>query len=69
MQEIPVENILVYPFDEPEDATQDSGREEIDVNHTGRYSLRYVVEGSTGLKAETTRILLVDFLPDGVSRR
>ncbi len=69
VQEIPVENILVYPFDEPEDATQDSGREEIDVNHTGRYSLRYVVEGSTGLKAETTRILLVDFLPDGVSRR
>lgn len=69
VQEIPVEKILVYPFDESADATQDSGRSTIDVNHTGRYSLRYVVEGSTGLKAEATRIVLVDFLPDGVSRR
>ena len=68
MQEIPTEKIQVYPFDEQEDALQDSGRNKIDVSHTGRYSLRYVVEGTSGLKAETTRIVLVDLLPEGISR-
>lgn len=69
LQEIPEEKILVYPFDDPEDASQESGRSNIDVSQTGRYSLRYVVEGSSGLKAEATRIVLVDFLPDGISRK
>ena len=68
MKEIPTEKIQVYPFDEQEDALQDSGRNKIDVSHTGRYSLRYVVEGTSGLKAETTRIVLVDLLPEGISR-
>lgn len=67
-QVIPAEYIRVYPFDEPEDALQDVKRSKVNVNHTGRYSLRYVVEGASGLKAEATRIVLVDFLEEGDRR-
>lgn len=67
----PVEKsrIKVYPYDESENRTQDNGRNAIDVNIPGRYSLKYVLEGRSGLICEYTTIVLVDFLPEGTERK
>lgn len=67
----PVEKsrIKVYPFDESDERTQDNGRIPVDVNTPGRYSLKYVLEGKSGLIVEYTTVVLVDFLPEGIERQ
>ena len=57
--------IKVYPFD---DATERI-REFVDVTNTGKYSVRYSVEGESGLKADMVMLVLVDILPEGVECR
>lgn len=61
--------IKVYPFDESEDATEDSGRKAVDVTKPGRFSIKYVLESKAGLICEYTVIVLVDYLPEGVERQ
>lgn len=56
------ECIKIYPFD---DVTENL-REFVDVNNTGKYTVKYVVEGETGLKTEMTMLVLVDILPEGM---
>lgn len=54
--------IKVYPFDNP----KESQREVVDVSNTGKYTIKYAVEGESGLKTEMTMLILVDILPDGI---
>lgn len=61
--------IKVYPFDESENAIEDSGRQAVDVTTSGRFSLKYVLEGKSGLLCEYTVVVLVDYLPEGVERQ
>lgn len=54
--------IKVYPFDDE----NKNNREFVNVNKTGKYSIRYCVEGESGLKADMTMLVLVDILPQGM---
>lgn len=54
--------IKVYPFDDE----GQSIREFVNANKTGKYSVRYSVEGESGLKSDMTMLVLVDVLPDGI---
>ncbi len=62
IEKIDKNRIKVYPFDDE----NQSIRELVNVNKTGKYSVRYSVEGASGLKADMTMLVLVDILPDGV---
>ena len=57
--------IKIYPFDN----TQQQIRNFVDVKNTGKYSVRYSVEGESGLKADMTMLVLVDILPEGMECR
>lgn len=59
------EKIKIYPFDN----TQQQIRDFVDVKNTGKYSVRYSVEGESGLKADMTMLVLVDILPEGMECR
>lgn len=63
LREIARERIGVYPFDS---ATQE---ERVDVTSTGKHTIRYWVEGESGLKAEMIMMVLVDILPEGEEYR
>lgn len=54
--------IKVYPFDD----SVESQREFVDVSNTGRYTIKYAVEGESGLQTEMTMLILVDILPEGM---
>lgn len=58
IQEISKEKIQVYPFDEK------SGQQRtmVDVSTTGKYTVRYSVEGESGLSADMIMVVLVDVL-------
>lgn len=66
---VPKEKIKVYPYDEEAGAQQQSELIEPEVTSTGRYVLKYVIEGESGLNAEESVIVLVDYLPEGVERQ
>ncbi|MBQ4530628.1 MAG: hypothetical protein IJA36_08495 [Lachnospiraceae bacterium] len=57
--------IKIYPYDN----TQQQIRDFVDVKNTGKYSVRYSVEGESGLKADMTMLVLVDVLPEGMECR
>lgn len=57
--------IRIYPFDN----TRQQIRDFVDVKNTGKYSVRYSVEGESGLKADMTMLVLVDILPEGMECR
>lgn len=61
IKEIPKEKIQVYPYDEQKTAQ----REMVDVTTTGKYTVKYSVEGESGLKADRVMVVLVDVLPKG----
>lgn len=62
LEKIDKNKIKVYPFD---DETK-SIRQFADVKNTGKYSVRYSVEGESGLKSEMVMLVLVDILPEGM---
>lgn len=69
VKEVPANKIKVYPYDEEAGAEQKSGLVEPDVRTTGRYVIKYAIEGESGLNAEESVIVLVDYLPEGVERQ
>lgn len=64
-QKIDKSRIKVFPFDDE----KDSIREFVNVNDTGMYSVRYSVEGESGLKSDMIMMVLVDILPEGMEYR
>ncbi len=62
IEKIDKNKIKIYPFD---DETH-SIREFVDVKNTGKYSVRYSVEGESGLKSDMVMLVLVDILPEGM---
>lgn len=60
-KEIPREKIQVYPYDDPAAVP----RVAVDVTTTGKYTVKYSVEGESGLKADRIMLVLVDVLPKG----
>lgn len=69
VKEVSADKIKVYPYDEESGAEQQSSLTEPDVSTTGRYVIKYAIEGESGLNAEQSVIVLVDYLPDGVERQ
>ncbi len=69
VKEVTKDKIKVYPYDEEAGAEQQSGLTEPDITTTGRYVIKYVIEGESGLNAEESVIVLVDYLPNGVERQ
>lgn len=65
LEKIDKSRIEVYPFDDE----TDSIREFVNVNDTGKYSVRYSVEGESGLKSDMIMLVLVDILPEGMEYR
>ncbi|MDE6313254.1 MAG: hypothetical protein K2M46_06470 [Lachnospiraceae bacterium] len=61
VKEISQEKIRVYPFDD--ESTLEKTL--LDVSTTGKYTVRYSVEGESGLKADMVMLVLVDILPEG----
>lgn len=59
------QKIKIYPFDN----LQKQIRDFVDVKTTGKYSVRYSVEGESGLKSYMTMLVLVDILPEGMECR
>ena len=68
-KEVPVDKIKVYPYDEDAASEQNSELIVPDVSNTGRYTLKYAIEGESGLNVEQSIIVLVDYLPEGVERQ
>lgn len=62
VEKIDKNKIKIYPFD---DEVQ-SIRQFVDVKNTGKYSVRYSVEGESGLKSDMVMLVLVDILPEGM---
>ena len=65
LEKIEKEKIKIYPFD----GTAEDDRKFVDVNNTGKYTVKYAVEGENGLKTEMTMLVLVDILPEGMEYR
>ena len=65
LEKIDKSKIEIYPFDD----TTESIREFVNVNNTGKYSVRYSVEGESGLKSDMVMLVLVDILPEGMEYR
>ena len=65
LEKIEKEKIKIYPFD----AGMESERQFVDVTNTGKYTVKYAVEGKSGLKTEMTMVVLVDILPEGMEYR
>lgn len=66
---VPADKIKVYPYDEEPASEQNSELVEPEVSQTGRYTLKYAIEGESGLNAEQSIIVLVDYLPQGIERQ
>lgn len=69
VKQVPAERIKVYPYDEEAGTKQQSDLVEPDVTNTGRYVVKYAIEGESGLNAEESVIVLVDYLPEGMERQ
>ena len=52
-----------------EDGTYNFDHFFVNVNDTGKYSVRYSVEGESGLKSDMIMLVLVDILPEGMEYR
>lgn len=65
VEQMDKKQIKIYPFDNTEQQIRDF----VDVKNTGKYSVRYSVEGESGLKADMTMMILVDILPEGMEYR
>lgn len=62
MEKVDKSRIKVYPFDDETEST----RKMVDVENTGKYAVRYCVEGESGLKSDMIMMVLVDILPEGM---
>ncbi len=62
VKKVEKDRIKIYPFDDETHST----RKFVDVKNTGKYSVRYSVEGESGLKSDMVMLILVDILPEGV---
>ena len=62
IEKIDKSKIKIYPFDDE----VSSIRQFVDVKNTGKYSVRYSVEGESGLKSDMVMLVLVDILPEGM---
>lgn len=69
VKEVPKDKIRVYPYDEEAEAEQQTELVEPNVTSTGRYVIKYAIEGESGLNAEQSVIVLVDYLPEGIERQ
>ena len=65
VEQMDKKQIKIYPFDKTEQHIRDF----VDVKNTGKYSVRYSVEGECGFKADMTMMFLVDILPEGMEYR
>ena len=65
IEKVDKNRIKVYPFDDE----TGSICKMVDVENTGKYAVRYCVEGECGLKSDMIMMVLVDILPKGMEYR